>query len=64
MQCTICTNKIPDGESMWSVNIHKEIANGVIIKVLEAESYWIFCEDCAKERDLSKVTIPMKGEKV
>jgi len=61
-ECLACKKEIPDGETMWSVNVHREVVKGGAITVLEADCYWVFCEDCAKVRDLSKVKIPMKAE--
>jgi len=63
MYCSICKKEIPDGETMWSINVNREVVEGGAITVLEADCYWIFCEDCAKDRDLSNVTMPLKGKK-
>ena len=59
--CDVCEKAIPDGETMWSVNVHREVFEDGAITVLEAASCWVFCEDCANLRDFPNMQVPFKN---
>jgi hypothetical protein len=51
-----------DGESMWSVNIQHEVSENWLITVLDANSAYVFCEECSQQRDFDNILIPIKNE--
>jgi hypothetical protein len=57
--CSICEKFILAGETMWSVNVHREVSDDGAITVLDADSIYIFCEDCAQHRDFLNISIPL-----
>ncbi len=61
-KCRICGMSIGEGESMWSVNVHREVLDGGAITVQEADCYWVFCNACGQKRDFLHMTIPLRVE--
>jgi hypothetical protein len=61
--CSICEGFIFDGETMWSVNVQHEVSENWVITVLDANSAYVFCEECAKHRDFANILIPIKNER-
>ena len=61
--CSICEGFILDGETMWSVGVHHEVSENWIIRVLNARSAYIFCEQCASQHDFDNILIPPKNER-
>ena len=62
--CSICEGFIFDGETMWSVNVHNEVSENWVTTVLDARSAYIFCEQCARQRDFDNILIPLKDERI
>ena len=56
--CNACGRTVPEGESMWTVNIHKEVLQGNEITVHDAETYLVFCRDCQGDFDFPNVSVP------
>lgn len=61
-RCTECGGVIPDGATMWSVNIHQERFEDGGLSVLQADCYHVFCGDCAVIKAWNKVSIPDRRE--
>jgi hypothetical protein len=61
--CSICEGFIFDGETMWSVNVHHEVSENWVTTVLDAKFAYIFCEQCARQRDFDNLLIPLKNER-
>jgi hypothetical protein len=57
--CSICDKFILAGETMWSVNVHHEVSEDGTITVLDAESLYVFYEDCAQDHNFSNISIPL-----
>jgi hypothetical protein len=60
-RCGHCGKGVPDGESMWTVNVHEEVVSGDSIEVLDAETVQVYCGDCRGLFDLGRVQIPRAG---
>jgi hypothetical protein len=61
--CSICEGFIFDGESMWAVSVQHEVSENWVITVLDAKPAYVFCEECAKQRDFDNILIPIKNER-
>ena len=59
--CSNCDKFILAGEKMWSVNVHHEVEKDGAITVLDAKSVYVYCENCAKQHDFMKISIPNKN---
>ena len=59
--CSVCSRTIPDGESMWTVNIHEETLHGNEVTVIDAATYVVFCRDCQGDFDFPNVSVPRLG---
>ena len=62
--CSICEGFIFDGESMWAVSVQHEVSENWVTTVLDAKSVYVFCEDCARQRDFDNILIPLKDERI
>ena len=63
LKCSDCERFIFTGDTMWSVNVHHEVYEDVVITVLDAKSVYVYCEECANRRDLCRALIPTRGKK-
>ena len=59
-RCVDCDKLIADGEPMWSVNVNREVFEDGAITVLQADSYKVYCEECAQSLDFLGIHIPRK----
>jgi len=62
VECSECKKQIAQGETVWTVNVHRELLGDDSILVLESDRSKVFCEDCAESRDFSRLTVPLKSE--
>jgi hypothetical protein len=61
--CFKCDKNIPDGTSMWSITINHETLEKNGMNVHSSDCYHVFCEECAKTKDFSKIIVPDKDRK-
>lgn len=59
--CVDCHRSILERESMWSVNVHREVFEDGAISVLQADCYLVLCEACAGKRDFNRVVVPLRA---
>jgi hypothetical protein len=62
--CSSCNKSIFSGETMWSINVHREVDERGGLTVLLADCIYLFCEDCAKQYDFNNISVPMKTSAV
>jgi hypothetical protein len=48
---------------MWAVSVQHEVSENWVITVLDAKPAYVFCEECAKQRDFDNILIPIKNER-
>ena len=61
-RCMDCGVVVHDGQSMWSVNVHREVFVDGAITVHEADCYKLFCDACGRKRDFLHMAIPLKTD--
>ena len=60
IECYGCQRKILPGETHWSVNVHREIfEEGWVIRVIDATSIAVYCEECARLRNFDEIVVPL-----
>ena len=59
--CSACGRSIPEGESMWTVNIHEEVLQGNEITVLDAATHLVYGRECQSAFDFPNVSVPWIG---
>ena len=62
LYCYNCNRLIPDGEPMWSVNVHREAFSDGMFTVYNADCYKVYCDACGRRYDFSNIHIPFKNQ--
>ncbi len=60
LECSECLKRINEGETCWSINVHREMPEKGSIRVIEVTGSLVYCEDCASIRDFQRIAVPLK----
>ncbi len=63
VECYECKAIINSSETFWSVNVHLESLRDRMTKVSKATAVAVYCDDCARQRDLDHIYVPLKAER-
>ena len=59
--CDACGRGIPDGESMWTVEVKEEVQEDRVTTVRDATVWVVYCRDCRGDFDFPRVSVPRIG---